>query len=106
MSRILISTLTEAILILQEGIALAEDIDKAMTLSLNWPIGPLKLTDFVGLDLVLAVNRNMFQALGEKYRPPSLLEEKVRAGHLGMKSGKGFFEYKRRRSKRACNTKL
>jgi len=92
-SRVLSAALREAIFLLQEGVASAGDIDKAVTLGLNWPTGPLRLADFIGLDLVLDVSEIIHKALGEKYKPPSLLEEKVRAGHLGMKTRKGFYEY-------------
>jgi len=62
-------------------------------LGLIWPMGPLRLADFVGLDIALDVAKTIYEALGEKYKPPSLLEEKVKAGHLGMKTRKGFYTY-------------
>ncbi len=92
-NRVLSAAIGEAILLLQEGIASAEEIDKAITLGLNWPVGPLRLADFVGLDVALDVGKVIYKALGEKYKPPLLLEEKVKAGHLGMKTRKGFYEY-------------
>ena len=92
-NRILSAALSESILLLQEEAASAEDIDKAVTLGLNWPMGPLKLADFAGLDVVLDVNRTIYKALGKKYMPPSMLEEKVKAGHLGVKTRKGFYDY-------------
>ena len=92
-NRVLSVAIGEAILLLQEGITSAEDLDKAITLGLNWPVGPLRLADFVGLDVALDVGKTIYKALGEKYKPPSLLEEKVKAGHLGMKTRKGFYEY-------------
>ncbi len=92
-NRVLSAAIGEAILLLQEGIASTEEIDKAITLGLNWPVGPLRLADFVGLDVALDVGKVIYKALGEKYKPPLLLEEKVKAGHLGMKTRKGFYEY-------------
>jgi len=92
-NRVLSAAIGEAILLLQEGVASVEEIDKAITLGLNWPVGPLRLADFVGLDISLDVGKVIYKALGEKYKPPLLLEEKVKAGHLGMKTRKGFYEY-------------
>jgi len=92
-NRVLGAAMGEAIFLLQEGAASAEDIDKAIMLGLNWPMGPLRLADFVGLDIALDVAKTTYEALGEKYKPPSLLEEKVKAGHLGMKTRKGFYTY-------------
>jgi len=92
-NRVLSAAIGEAILLLQEGIASAEEIDKAITLGLNWPVGPLRLADFVGLDIALDVGKVIYKALGDKYKPPLLLEDKVKAGHLGMKTRKGFYEY-------------
>lgn len=92
-NRVLSAAIGEAILLLQEEIASVEEIDKAITLGLNWPVGPLRLADFVGLDIALDVGKVIYEALGDKYKPPLLLEEKVKAGHLGMKTRKGFYEY-------------
>jgi len=92
-NRVLSAAIGEAILLLQEGVASTEEIDRAITLGLNWPVGPLRLADFVGLDVALDVGKVVYKALGEKYKPPILLEEKVKAGHLGMKTRKGFYEY-------------
>lgn len=92
-NRVLSAAMGEAIFLLQEGVTSAEDIDKAIMLGLNWPMGPLRLADFVGLDIALDVAKTIYGALGEKYKPPSLLEEKVKAGHLGMKTRKGFYTY-------------
>ena len=92
-NRVLSAAIGEAILLLQEGIASAEEIDKAITLGLNWPVGPLRLADFVGLDIALDVGKVIYKALGDKYKPPLLLEDKVKAGYLGMKTRKGFYEY-------------
>jgi 3-hydroxybutyryl-CoA dehydrogenase len=93
-NRILLPILSEAIKILQEGLATAEDIDTAMSLGANFPVGPLQLADFVGLDIARATAETLESGLGECYAPPKLLVEKVDKGELGMKSGKGFYEYK------------
>ncbi len=92
-NRILIPVLSEAVKILQEGLATREDIDTAMTLGANFPAGPLQLADFVGLDIAKATADTLAAGLGDCYAPPKLLVEKVEKGELGMKSGKGFFEY-------------
>jgi 3-hydroxybutyryl-CoA dehydrogenase len=93
-NRILCPMVNEAIFAYSEGIAAAEAIDQAMVLGANHPIGPLALADLVGLDTLLAVLDGLHQELGEdKYRPAPLLRKMVRAGHLGRKSGKGFYEY-------------
>lgn len=84
----------EAIRMLESGIASAEDIDKAMTLGYGHPMGPLQLTDLVGLDVRLAIAQYLQQEFGERFAPPALLVEKVRRGELGKKSGKGFYEWK------------
>lgn len=83
----------EAFLMLQEGVATAEDIDKAIKLGLNYPMGPLELGDLVGLDTRLNNLKYLHETLGEKYRPAPLLEQYVKAGRLGRKSGKGIYEY-------------
>lgn len=83
----------EAMNILMEGVASAEDIDKAMKLGLNHPMGPLELADLVGLDTRLRNMEYLYHVLGEKYRPCPLLIKYVKAGKLGKKSGSGFYDY-------------
>ena len=83
----------EAFLMLQEGIASAADIDKALKLGLNHPMGPFELVDLVGLDTRLSILEYLHKSLGEKYRPAPLLVEYVKAGRLGRKSGRGVYEY-------------
>ncbi len=77
-----------------EGVASAEDIDKAMRLGTNYPMGPLAWGDYLGLDTVLGVMTGLQKEWGEdRYRPSPLLRRKVLAGHLGKKAGQGFYEY-------------
>jgi len=83
----------EAFYMLQEGIASAEDIDKALKLGLNHPMGPFELVDLVGLDTRLHILEYLHKSLGEKFRPAPLLVQYVKAGRLGRKSGRGVFEY-------------
>ena len=83
----------EAFLILQEGVATAADIDKAVKLGLNHPMGPFEMADLVGLDTRLAVLEFLHKSLGEKYRPAPLLVEHVKAGRLGRKVGRGVYDY-------------
>jgi 3-hydroxybutyryl-CoA dehydrogenase len=83
----------EAFYMLQEGIASAEDIDKALKLGLNHPMGPFELVDLVGLDTRLLILEYLHKTLGEKFRPCSLLAQYVKAGRLGRKSGRGVFDY-------------
>jgi 3-hydroxybutyryl-CoA dehydrogenase len=83
----------EAFYMLQEGIASAADIDKALKLGLNHPMGPFELVDLVGLDTRLNILEYLHKSLGEKYRPAPLLVQYVKAGRLGRKSGRGVFDY-------------
>jgi 3-hydroxybutyryl-CoA dehydrogenase len=83
----------EAFYMLQEGIASAADIDKALKLGLNHPMGPFELVDLVGLDTRLRILEYLHKSLGEKYRPAPLLVQYVKAGRLGRKSGRGVYEY-------------
>ncbi|MFZ5946164.1 MAG: 3-hydroxybutyryl-CoA dehydrogenase [Bacillota bacterium] len=93
-NRILIPMINEAAYILAEGIASAEDIDTGMKLGANHPLGPLALGDLVGLDVCLSIMETLHQETGDdKYRPCPLLRKMVRAGFLGRKTGKGFFNY-------------
>ena len=83
----------EAFYMLQEGVASPRDIDKAIRLGLNHPMGPFELVDLVGLDTRLSILQYLHRTLGEKFRPCPLLEQHVRAGRLGKKVGKGVYEY-------------
>ena len=93
-NRILIPMINEAIGLYAEGVASAEGIDAAMKLGANHPMGPLELGDFIGLDICLAIMEALYNETGDtKYRPHPLLRKMVRGGWLGMKSGKGFYQY-------------
>ena len=93
-NRILIPMINEAVGILADGVAEAEDIDKAMKLGANFPMGPLALGDLIGLDVCLAIMETLHREYGEdKYRPHVYLRKMVRDGKLGRKTGEGFFEY-------------
>ena len=83
----------EAIRMLESGVASAAEIDRAMELGYRHPMGPLRLTDLVGLDVRLAIAEHLHGEIGEQFRPPALLRKMVRAGHLGKKSGRGFYDW-------------
>jgi len=93
-NRILVPYINEAANVFQEGIASAEEIDKAMILGAGMPMGPLALADMVGIDIILAVCEFFVKEFADsKYRPSLAFRQKVRAGHLGKKTGKGFYDY-------------
>ena len=83
----------EAMRMLEEGVADAADIDRAAVLAYGHPIGPLRLSDVVGLDVRLDIARNLSKIYGERYAPPTILERLVESGHLGRKTGRGFFDW-------------
>ncbi len=93
-NRVLLPMLNEAIYCIMEGVATAESIDEVLKLGMNHPMGPLALADFIGLDVCLNIMEVLHDGLGDsKYRPCPLLKRMVAAGHLGRKSGRGFYEY-------------
>ncbi|MHA1934686.1 MAG: 3-hydroxyacyl-CoA dehydrogenase family protein [Candidatus Thorarchaeota archaeon] len=93
-NRLLVPALNEAVFAIQEGVALVEDMDLAIELGLNWPMGPLKLMDFVGLDTALYISDYFVDEFKDsKYRAPALLRKMVRAGWFGRKTGRGFYDY-------------
>ena len=93
-NRILMPMINEAIFALMEGVGSVEAIDTVMKLGTNQPMGPLTLADFIGLDVCLAILEVLQSGLGDpKYRPCPLLRRMVAAGHLGRKSGQGFYKY-------------
>lgn len=96
-NRILVPMINEGIDLLDRGIASAEDIDKAMKLGANHPMGPLELGDLIGLDVVLNIMNVLYSETGDpKYRASTLLKQMVRAGKLGRKSGQGFYDYSKK----------
>jgi 3-hydroxyacyl-CoA dehydrogenase len=94
-NRVLVPALNEAVSLVWEGAASPEDIDKAIKLGLNWPMGPLTLLDYVGADTALAICEALQKELGSKYAPSPLLRDMVKAGLLGRKTGKGFYDWKK-----------
>ena len=93
-NRLLLPFFLEAIFALQEGVTTVEDMDKAITLGLNHPMGPFTLLDFVGLDTTLFIADYFYNEFQDsKYRVPALLRKMVRANNLGRKTGKGFYDY-------------
>jgi 3-hydroxybutyryl-CoA dehydrogenase len=93
-NRLLVPYLLEAIRLLESGVASKEDIDQAMKLGCGYPMGPFTLLDLVGLDTTMYVAEVMFQEFREpRFAPPPLLRRMVMAGHLGRKSGKGFYDH-------------
>ncbi|UCG37029.1 MAG: 3-hydroxyacyl-CoA dehydrogenase family protein [Candidatus Bathyarchaeota archaeon] len=96
-NRILIPALNEAFNLVWEGVAEPEDIDKAIKLGLNWPMGPLTLVDYLGIDTTLAITEVLQSELGPKYGPSPLLRQMTRARLLGKKSGKGFYDWTKKK---------
>jgi 3-hydroxybutyryl-CoA dehydrogenase len=96
-TRALAVLLIEGMRMLEEGVASAEDIDTAIKLGLNHPMGPLELADYVGLDTMLYIAESMTEAMGERFRPTQMLRRLVESGRLGRKSGHGFYRYDERR---------
>ena len=92
-SRLGVGIALEAMRMLEQGVASADDIDTAMTLGYRHPMGPLRTTDVVGLDVRLAIAEHLAAELGDRFSPPAILRELVTAGHLGRKTGRGFFTW-------------
>ena len=93
MLNIFVAHMVESMRVLEEGVASAGDIDLAIRLGLNYPMGPLELADFVGLDTVLFATHGMAEAYGDRFKPPQVLCKLVEANNLGRKTGKGFYQY-------------
>jgi 3-hydroxybutyryl-CoA dehydrogenase len=92
-SRLGVTLGLEAIRMVEEGVATPADIDTGMVLGYRHPMGPLRLTDLVGLDVRLAIAEHLAATLGPRFDPPALLRQKVAAGELGKKSGRGFYDW-------------
>jgi 3-hydroxybutyryl-CoA dehydrogenase len=92
-SRLGVAIALEAMRMVEEGVASAEDIDAAMVLGYKHPVGPLRTTDIVGLDVRLGIAEYLYSTLGERFAPPQILRDKVARGELGRKSGQGFFDW-------------
>ena len=92
-SRLGVAIALEAMRMLEEGVASAEDIDTAMTLGYRHPVGPLRTTDIVGLDVRLAIAEHLAREVGARFDPPQILRDKVAAGELGRKTGRGFYDW-------------
>jgi len=94
-NRVGVASILEAIRLYEQGVASARDIDTAMKLGYNWPMGPLELADFIGLDVLLGIAEILYKEIGSSaYHPPPLLRRLVAAGYLGRKTGRGFYTYK------------
>jgi 3-hydroxybutyryl-CoA dehydrogenase len=92
-NRILMPWINEGVRAFDEGVASKEDVDRGMRLGTNVPMGPLELADHIGLDVCVHTSETLHEELGDRYRPAYLLKRKVEAGHLGKKTGAGFYEY-------------
>ena len=92
-SRLGVAIALEAMRMVEEGVASAQDIDNAMVLGYKHPTGPLKTTDIVGLDVRLGIAEYLHETLGDRFAPPQILRDLVEAGHLGRKTGKGFYDW-------------
>ena len=92
-SRLGVAIALEAMRMLEEGVASADDIDTAMKLGYRHPVGPLRTTDLVGLDVRLAIAEHLAREVGDRFDPPQILRDKVAAGELGRKTGRGFYDW-------------